>query len=431
MLAKVQNLSKFLTPEKVFIISAIFVNGGNYAYNLILGRILGPQQFADAAILVTLLLVVSFVAMTFQLVVAKGMAEHTDRNVSAFIKKAYRYALGFGIFVGALVVVFSKLLKDIFNTQSHSMFIIFGLAIPFYFLMSVNRGKLQGVKSFTKLAATYQLEMISRFIITLVLLFFFDIDSSLAVSIAIAISFIAGIFPLQKKSFHIKSQLSISNVEQKLLIKFFIVTACYELTQIICNNSDILLVKHFFPSYDAGLYASLALIGRVVYFVTWMFVMLLLPTVIAKRKEGENTVPVLLKYVTYISILAGGIVVFTFLFPTFSVTMLFGEDYIAIAPLLGWYALATSFFAISNVFAYYFLSLDKYIPIIIASILGIAQIILITLFHENLYQVVIMQVIAMCALLIGQLGYFFIGNIKTEKLLNRKLTSTHRYKNAA
>ena len=53
-------------------------------------------------------------------------------------------------------------------------------------------------------------------------------------------------------------------------------TACYELTQIIINNSDILLVKHYFDMLDAGLYASLALIGRVVYFVAWMFVMLLL-----------------------------------------------------------------------------------------------------------------------------------------------------------
>ena len=424
----IQNITKILSPEKVFIISAIFVNGGNYAYNLILGRILGPQQFADAAILVTLLLVVSFIAMTFQLVVAKCMAEYSERDVDIFLKHAYKYAISFGVVIGISVVLCSKVLKALFNTESQVMFVVFGLAIPFYFLMSVNRGKLQGLQSFKELAITYQLEMLSRFILTLVLLFGFNIDASLAVAIAIAISFIAGIFPVKKAPFSLQKQISISSTEQKLLLKFFIVTACYEGTQIICNNSDILLVKHYFSSFEAGLYASLALIGRVVYFVTWMFVMLLLPPVITKRKNGENTIPALLKYLSYISILAGFIVSFTFLFPTFSVTMLFGRDYIGIAPLLGWYALATSFFAISNVFAYYFLSLDKYIPTLISAIFGISQIALIVVFHNNLDEVVLMQVIAMGALFMGQLGYFFFRNIKGSKMVNRKIITTHRHK---
>ncbi|GAL74118.1 capsular polysaccharide biosynthesis protein [Nonlabens ulvanivorans] len=52
-------------------LSVLVVNGGNYIYNLVLGRLLGPAQFADAAILITFLLVLSFLAMTFQLVTAK------------------------------------------------------------------------------------------------------------------------------------------------------------------------------------------------------------------------------------------------------------------------------------------------------------------------------------------------------------------------
>ena len=61
------SLRKRVTPEQLFMISVLTVNGGNYLYNLILGRLLGPAQFADAAVLITFLLVLSFVAMTFQL----------------------------------------------------------------------------------------------------------------------------------------------------------------------------------------------------------------------------------------------------------------------------------------------------------------------------------------------------------------------------
>lgn len=207
----------------------------------------------------------------------------------------------------------------------------------------------------------------------------------------------------------------LSAQENKVILQFFVLTACYELTQIICNNSDILLVKHYFPSYDAGLYASLALIGRVVYFVTWMFVMLLLPTVVSMRKEGQNSIPVLLKYVGYITVLSAGIVAFTFLFPAVAVQLLFGEQYMAIAPLLGWYALATSFFALSNIFAYYYLSLDHYKPIVIAAVFGVLQIVLIILFHNSLYEVVLAQVAAMGALLLAQLAYFGRMQYKTSR----------------
>lgn len=415
MIAIPHKLKKILSPEHVFMLSAFIVNGGNYLYNLGLGRVLGPKAFADAAILITLMLVLSFIAMTFQLAVAKFTTEFDASKRLAFVQKSYKQASTFGVVLGAAIVVFATQLQMLFQTDSSVMFTIFGIAVPVYFVMSVNRGNLQGQQSFIELSITYQLEMFCRLALTFAFLLLFDISSSVAVSSAIAISFVAGVFPLKKLRFKKSAQAMLSAQENKVILQFFVLTACYELTQIICNNSDILLVKHYFPSYDAGLYASLALIGRVVYFVTWMFVMLLLPTVVSMRKEGQNSVPVLLKYVGYITALSAGIVAFTFLFPAVAVQLLFGEQYMAIAPLLGWYALATSFFALSNIFAYYYLSLDHYKPIVIAAVFGVLQIVLIILFHNSLYEVVLAQVAAMGALLLAQLAYFGRMQYKTSR----------------
>ncbi len=415
MILAVQKIKKTLSPEQVFMLSAFIVNGGNYMYNLVLGRVLGPRAFADAAILITLLLILSFVAMTFQLAVAKYTVEFSEKQQEVFVNTAYRYATGFGIVLGGAIVVFAKGLQGFFKTESHVMFTLFGLLIPLYFIMSVNRGNLQGGKSFIALSITYQLEMLSRLGLTFIFLYLFNITSSLAVSSAIGISFIVGLYPLKKINLKKGLKTAMPTRDKRIVLRFFILTACYELTQIMCNNSDILLVKHYFPSYDAGLYASLALIGRVVYFVTWMLVMLLLPTVVDLRKKGLDTVPVLLKYVGYICVFAGAVVGFTFLFPNLAVRMLFGEEYILIAPLLGWYALATSFFALSNIFAYYFLSLDHYRPILIAAIFGTLQVVLIMRFHESLYQVVLAQVVAMGALLAAQVLYFAALQFNAKK----------------
>lgn len=406
--------SKKISPEQLFMLSVLAVNGGNYLYNLILGRVLGPAQFADAAVLITFLLVLSFVAMTFQLVTAKFSVVFENDTFKNFISKIYKNATIVGLGLGALIIVFANQLQALFNTSSSSMFIIFGIGVPLYFLMSVNRGVFQGKKEFKSLSITYQAEMLSRLIITLALIFLFDIQSSVVIAVGILISFGFGLVPFKFKNLNFKKTIAIEASQAKQVKSFFVITAFYELTQIIINNSDILLVKHYFDAYDAGLYASLALIGRIVYFVAWMFVMLLLPTVVQLKKEGQATAPILFKYVGYIAAIATAIVIGCALFPETAITILFGDSYLTMAPLLWKYALATGLFAISNIFAYYYLSLDRYIPVVISGVFGMLQMGLVIFFHDSLEQVVHMQIIAMVLLLVIQV-IFFVFESKMKK----------------
>lgn len=412
----ISSILQRLTAEQKFMISVIVVNGGNYLYNLLMGRLLGPSEFADAALLITFLLVLSFIAMTFQLTVAKFSVVFEHKVFVNFMNLAYKYATVVGIVLGILVMSLSQFLKELFQTQSATMFIIFGLGVPVYFVMSVNRGIFQGKKRFEKLAITYQGEMLSRLLITLALIFLIAEQFALIIAAGIVISFVVGLYPFRKKDLDLTKKYTLAQQEKSYVTKFFVLTAFYELTQIMINNSDILLVKHYFESYEAGLYASLALIGRVVYFVAWMFVMLLLPKVVQKQKDGESHSGILFKYVGYIGMLSASIVAGCYLFPEFVVTAMFGKAYISIAPLLWKYAVATSLFAISNIFAYYFLSLDKYIPVFFSAIFGMLQVVLIVFFHDSLDTVVYVQIIAMVILLIVQILYF----LKTNSLDKNK-----------
>ena len=396
----------------------LIVNAGNYIYNLLLGRILGPTEFSDAAILITFLLILSFLGMTFQIVAAKYSVLFENQKLQLFIVTVTKIAVLVGVVFGAIIMIFNSQLQTLFHTKTATMFLIFAIGIPLYFLMSVNRGLYQGKNDLKKMSVTYMTEMLSRLFLTLALVLLVpSLPTSVAVAAGISISLIFGLFPFQK-SIVVKTNISFTNevLDTKSIIIFFALTAFYELTQIIINNSDIILVKHYFNDKEAGLYASLALIGRVVYFVAWMFVMLLLPKVILLKKEGKNTLPILMKYISYITVLSIGIVLFTYLFPNFVVKVMFGEKYISIAFLLWKYALATSVFAIANIFAYYFLSINKYIPVVISAVLGITQIALIVLFHNSLEQVVEMQIIAMVVLLFSQLCFFFYHNKKNIRL---------------
>jgi O-antigen/teichoic acid export membrane protein len=394
-------------------VTILLVNGGNYLYNLLLGRILGPSEFSDAAILITLLLILSFIGMTFQIVTAKYAVLLEESYLLSFIKLITKYAAVLGLLFGICIVLFYQELQTLFHTKTAWMFFIFGFGIPLYFLMSVNRGLYQGQNVLNKLATTYQTEMASRLVLTIAAIYLLpDVPSSIIVASGIVLSFVFGVFPFQKLIFKGLKTAETPVIDTRSITTFFALTAFYELTQIIINNSDIILVKHFFDNEQAGLYASLALIGRVVYFVAWMFVMLLLPKVIQMKKDNQDTLPILLKYVGYIVLLSTFIVLFTALFPEFVVGIMFGKEYVSISFLLWKYALATSLFAVANIFAYYYLSLNQYLPVVVSAVLGSTQIGLIIAYHNSLEQVVHMQIIAMVILLFFQLCYFFYKNKK-------------------
>ncbi len=415
MLAIVNNLKKKISPAQLFMISTLIVNGGNYLYNLLVGRILGPEKFADAAILITILLVISFIAMTFQLVTAKFSIGLENSKLNNLIKYLNTRAVGLGIIIGIILICLSNQIQLMLNTSTNEMFIIFGISIPLYFLISINRGIYQGTDSFNNLSWTYQTEMLSRLSITLILLWLLNIDHSIIIALGILISLIFGLYPLNNKVLHV----SLKNYSHQLplkKIKIFIgLTAFYEFTQIIINNSDIILVKHFFNANEAGLYSSIALIGRLIYYITWMFVMLLLPTVVQLEKEGKKTSHILFKYVGYTIIIALSTVIGCMIFPKFIVGTLFGKAYLPFASMLWKYAIATSMFAVANIFVYYYLSLEKYLPVAISALFGFMQIILVSMFHNNIDQVIYMQIISMGGLLISQITYYLIILFKKSK----------------
>ncbi|MFY7811741.1 MAG: sugar isomerase [Flavobacterium sp.] len=404
----------FLSNGKIFMFSMLIVNAGNYVFNLILGRYLGPVAYSDAAILITFLLIISFIGMTFQIVTTKYVIEIEEKFKTQFIQLISFFSIIIGLIIGLLIFINSSILQDFLNTSNNFIFKIFALGIPIYFLLSVNRGIYQGENNMKLLSITYIFEMFSRFLVTFLLLYFINTsDKSILVSIGILFSFIIGLFPLSKM-FFLKNIFN-HKIDIKPIILFFLLTSFYEFSLIIINNSDIILVKQYFSNYYSGLYASLALIGRVVYFVTWTFVMIQIPKVIQLHKKGEKTTQILFKNIFIILFFSLSIVFFTYLFPNFVVFIMFGNHYIEIAPLLWKYALATSLFAISNIFTYYFLTLNNYFPVLLTSIFGFIQIYFITLFHSTLEEVVYVQIFSMFILLLFQILYFLKFYTNTTK----------------
>ncbi len=419
MIARLKAL--LLKNEVTFLFaSTIIVNAGNYAINLLLGRFLGPEQFAEAGAMATLVLILSFLAVGLQLAAAKFSATYFGKEaieqLSIFKNWIYRNANKFSIVIVVLLLILLIPISNFLHFHSYLPLALIFIGIPAYFNMSVSRGLLQGTNKFAGLAITYQAEMWMRLIATFLLLFIvlkFSLPyASESIGLGFLMSFIASYWIAQKTIKNGEDGSVVLGgknfVEKSEFKQFIIIIGAYEFSQIMINNSDVLLVKHYFENEAAGLYAAIALIGRVVFFATWTIVTLLFPKVIQMEQQGLNHRPLFWKSLMFVFSIGAGITLTCFFFDKWIMQILFGEAFIEAAPYLWQYAVATTLFACANVFAYYFMSLEKYVPVYISLIAGFFQIMGIMAFHSNLEQVIWVQILLMSALFIAMTVYYFV-----------------------
>jgi O-antigen/teichoic acid export membrane protein len=156
----------------------------------------------------------------------------------------------------------------------------------------------------------------------------------------------------------------------------------------VLTSSDVVLVKHFFSSHDAGLYAAASLGGKIMLFGVGFAPTILLPKATLRHARGERTRGALLGAAV---MLAGvgviGLACFGF-GGSLILRALVGSAFGAAAPLLVWYGLAMTLLAGTNLLVSYALALHRLSfawPLIAAALaepLGIA------LFHPSLFGVI-------------------------------------------
>lgn len=402
--------SKIASASALLMLSMTVVNAGNYIYNLIMGRWLGPSLFADLSLIVTMLLIVTFLTAPIQMTAARYSAIHTadgDIKTLASLRRFIWFAaLSLGLTLMFFFSVLAPALKNFFHTQSSLPFVIFGAALPFSMLQAVERGMLQGRTSFKVLAISYQVEMWSRLLVSILL-----VSLGLSVNgavIGISLSFFFTWLVARSAVTGLDSNEDISKEMRTELLAFAAPVLVSQLGQILINNSDVILVKRFFETSEAGKYAALALIGRIVFFATWSVVTTMFPIVAQKQKMGEPHAHLLWVSLGIVAGVSVPIVLLTLFAPQWVVTILFGKKYLGIASLLWLYALATSLYAMANVVINYRLSLGMGRETGFAIAAGIAQVLGIIYFHKSLSQVVYVQVIVMAALFLLLMWHNFL-----------------------
>jgi hypothetical protein len=174
---------------------------------------------------------------------------------------------------------------------------------------------------------------------------------------------------------------------------------------VIINNLDIVLVKHFFDATQAGVYAAVALIGRVVYMLSWSVVSSMFPFSAGVRSSEKDGRAVLTTALLLASVISGLFILAAWLMPAGLWQILLGSGFPHEArhfysSLLVLYALTTAIYALSVVLMTY--EISRKIGNVSWLQLGFSAAIIvgIYLFHDTLHSVITVQLVLMLILLL-------------------------------
>lgn len=417
-----KKLSKLTGASGLLFATIVVVNLGNYLINLMLGRVLGPAEFAEAGVLATGVLILSFIALGFQMTAAKysALQKGTEQAAgSGFMAWFGRLSTRCGLALALFIMLVTPFLQQYLHFRSSAPLLIVALGIPLYLSLSAARGFLQGRLQFKRLAASYLLEMLGRLLVTAGVLAILLHQGGAWITEGIALGFLAAFVAAYWVS-KAKQQkkLTVDPAQRKAILQFMFIVGAYELSQILISHSDVMLVKHYFSNEESGLYNALALIGRVVFFATWSIVTLLFPKVVQREQQGLPHLHLFYRSLLIVTSVGLAITLACYGFADLIISLLFGQAFAPAGDLLWLYALATTLFACSNVFAYYYMSLNRYLPVLFSGLAGIGQIVMINYFHESITMVIHVQILLMAVLFLSMLTFHTFKNWNNEKAKN-------------
>ena len=388
----------------VFLIASTGVNGLNFIHNILMGRLLTPSEYSQLTFIITLQLLIGLLPTALQTVVARFSARYLVQNETALVHNLHNATGRFGWLSGfaftALVLITSPVLVDLFQLRGIALILPVLLAVPLFVRTGIDRGYLQGVGSYFWLSGSYIGEAVVRLVMGVLLGYaLLEVGRSLdgaiwGLALSMIITWMIGYWAMRQRKMPC-TQVRSNNEQRSEWVQLTGLTLIALIGQALITNSDFILVKRFFSSEDAGLYAAVTVLGRIVYFGALPLTILLVPLIARRQALAQPTRPILLLLVV------GGIALCMLLIGLAAVfsgdvlRLLYGESYVPAANLLAPYALAASLYTLTNLVVTYQIALGSGAEVWIPVVAGTAQIIAVTLFHNSLTQVITIQIVLM------------------------------------
>jgi O-antigen/teichoic acid export membrane protein len=396
---RVKTMRSLLGGSLTLLAGSGLVGVTNLIYNVATARLLGPAGFAHATAVYTMLMLMSAITLSFQVVCAKYVARRaSEADAKQIFASLHQRAWMTGIGLGLVLTAFEGPLAGYLNLTDVSLVRLLALGTAFYIPLGVRRGYIQGIQAFGPLATNFLLEGAVRLagVFLLISLGMGVRGAVLASVLAVVLAYFFAHPSPGITSFRLRG-IANSFREGLQAIVFFS-------GQTVINNFDIVLVNHFFPADEAGLYAAVALVGRLVNMCAWSVVNTMFPVSASKKTNERESWSVLGMSLGLVFVILAILIAGLYMVPSFLWRTIFGAHFAPasahfLPSLLLLYAITAGVYSLSSVIITYEMSRKiantSWIQLAFSGVFIVG----ICAFHQTLHRVILVQLVLMVALL--------------------------------
>ena len=411
--------SKLISGSLVMGVGTVIGGAGNYLFHLLMGRMLGPSDYGILVSLISLFYLLGIPMGTLGLVIVKFVSAFKGKKDFASISGLFRVGtkkiLPFSFLVLLIFLALTPLVASFLHLPSILPYILVLVVFFIGIFSTINRAVLQGLFRFGFLTLSGVVEAGLKLATALLLVILgFKVNGALGgILMGSVIGLLFTFFPLrflwgQKQ----KRELKTGEMFNFALPVFFSTLAFTSLYTI-----DVILVRHFLPGVTSGLYAALSTLGKIIFFISGPVIAVMFPLVSERHANGGDYRHLLWTSFSLVALICFLFTSFYFLFPSFMINVLYGQQYLLAVPYLGLFGIFLSFYSLSFLLTNFFLSIGKTKTVIFPLIAGLLQMIFICLFHQNLWQVIFVSISLTALLFLGLLLYWFQYTSRRRSLL--------------
>ncbi|MCL4200329.1 oligosaccharide flippase family protein [Patescibacteria group bacterium] len=391
----------------IVLFGTTMANAGAYAYHLVVGRILGPEQYGELGSLLSLLYLLNVPSLVLQIVLTRyiaGFRANNELGRAKTLSISFMRRLSLLLFVGVLIIVPLTGVIAEFLHIAHpvSVFYIY-LTAALWLLGIVQASLLQGLQRFVPAMVISNIAAVLRLVGGVIGATFGVVETVLAGVITSIMTFISYFFPLR---FVYKAQAQPTNITRKEVVAYTIPSLLSMLAITSLYSMDIILVKHYLPPFEAGLYAALSVMGKIIYFASSSVSYVLFPVVAERKQQNAGSERLVYSGLAAIGFVSASITAGYFLFPEFALFLLFGESYYPAAPYLGWLGVFLSLYSLNYILVTILLGLGNARAWMLVGVAAVLQVVGIIMYHRDIVSILTVNIVVMIGLLLSLIVYY-------------------------
>lgn len=324
---------KLFQASTILFILNVLASALNYLCQLVLARVLSVESYGTINIIFSFMMIVAVPGTTLTMVVAKYFAEDNAKK-SLYLRRQIRVVLFLTMIVFVILLVGQSVFEKILSISDEVILLLtFTLAALGYF-QPLYSGVFSGSKLFV-LVGLYSLCIPLYKLMAVGGAYVYSVDDKVRLYVVLIIMVLGALATALYG--HIKSKRILKaeknnffETKDKLYSLEDVNTLILNISLMLYMNIDLLAVRYYGSETDSGLYSSVLLFGRIIYYFATTLGTVLLPSV-ASESDQNHRMGILNK-VLILMIGFGLLCMIPInMFKEFFIRLLYGVDYLPAA----------------------------------------------------------------------------------------------------